>query len=172
MDQVLGHWSPGYLKFPFLHIQTVSSGILQYLAYHRNALQLTVLDSVFCGAKGATAKRKNQQERVLPRAESRASLQRPHTKLLLQRPAGKIPFLCFIVCCENKPNYETVESRSQTSNLLAKEEPLRLGAHSTHCFCFLFLDSMTPTRPTAARPTPVMPMILVASLTWSLRATP
>lgn len=69
------------------------------------------------------------------------------------------------MCCENKPNYKTVESRSQTSNLLAKEEPLRLGAHSTHCFCFLFLESMTPTRPTAARPTPVMPMILVASLT-------
>lgn len=44
------------------------------------SLEITVLDSVFCNRKGTTTKRKTNQERVLPRVEPRASLQRLHTR--------------------------------------------------------------------------------------------
>lgn len=54
---------------------------------------------------------------------------------------------------------------NQTSNPLAKEEPVRLDSHSTHCFCFLFLEHMIPMRPTVAKHTPVMPATLMASVT-------
>lgn len=103
---------------------------------------------------------------MLSRIEPRASLQRRHTRQLLQHPSGKIPCLCFIVCCENKPNYKPVESMNQTSNPLAKEEPVRLDSHSIHCFCFLFLEHMSPMRPMVAKPSPAaMLAALMASVT-------
>lgn len=73
-----------------------------------------------------------------------------------------------------------MKSINQTSKALAKQAPHAFmykviavrTVPSTYCFCRLFLENITPMRPTTAKPTPAMLTAVMASLTWSLRETP
>lgn len=68
-----------------------------------------------------------------------------------------------------------MKSTNQTPNSLAKQNPLQYKVipnrivTSTYCFCFLFLENMTPMRPRAAKPTPAMPAAMTTSLTCNRR---